>query len=206
MVETVSKTFISMILIFNPRATNYNPRIPNSVLQVAASIDDKYTWTIVDGNIEKEPWLVIEQYLQTNNYKYFACTVMPGPQLKQAIPFTKKIKELFPNIVTIWGGYFASNQNKVSINSGYVDYIINGPGDNAFPALINALEHNQGLNSIKNLIYKNTQGEIVKTAKEELVDLDKTNPLPYDKLNNLYSLHKVLPKTFFRKKNYCLSQ
>ena len=40
---------------------------------------------------------------------------MPGPQLRQAIPFTKKIKDEFPEIITIWGGYFASNQYKVCL-------------------------------------------------------------------------------------------
>ena len=43
------------ILLFNPRAANHKARIPNSVLQVAASIDDKYDWVIVDGNREIDP-------------------------------------------------------------------------------------------------------------------------------------------------------
>ena len=80
------------VLLFNPRATNFNARIPNSVLQVAASIDGKYPWVIVDGNKEKEPWRKIEDYLATGNFSYFGCTVMPGPQLKEAIPFSKKIR------------------------------------------------------------------------------------------------------------------
>ena len=67
---------------------------------------------------------------------------MPGQQLKQAIPFSKKVRELFPEIKIIWGGYFASNQYKSAINSGFVDFIINGPGDKAFPELIDALETN----------------------------------------------------------------
>ena len=67
---------------------------------------------------------------------------MPGPQLKQAIPFSKKTRELFPEIKIIWGGYFASNQSKVVLESGYVDYVIYGPGDKVFPNLLNALENN----------------------------------------------------------------
>lgn len=143
-----------MILLFNPRATNHNPRIPNSVLQIAASIDGIYEWVIVDGNLEKDPWTVIENYLSTGKIKYFGCTVMPGPQLKQAIPFTKKIRASYPHIKIIFGGYFASNQYKVNLDSGYVDYIVNGPGDNTFPQLINAIENNLQVDGIKNLIYK----------------------------------------------------
>lgn len=190
---------MSSILFFNPRATSHNPRIPNSVLQVAASIEGKHDWAIVDGNIEKDSWLKIESYLATGNYNYFACTVMPGPQLKQAIPFTKKIRENYPSIKIIWGGYFASNQYKVCLDSGYVDYIVNGPGDNTFPNLLHAIENNLPIDAIKNLIYKRN-GTIIKSTKEELLDLDKLPLLPYDKLNSFYPLHKILPKTYLGKK------
>ena len=72
-----------------------------------------------------------------------AATSMPGPQLKQAIPISKKITELFPDITIIWGGYFPSNQSKVVLNSGYVDFVMNGPGERSFPALLDALENNK---------------------------------------------------------------
>ena len=188
-----------MILLFNPRATNHNPRIPNSVLQIAASIDGIYEWVIVDGNLEKDPWTVIENYLSTGKIKYFGCTVMPGPQLKQAIPFAKKIRASYPHINIIFGGYFASNQYKVNLDSGYVDYIVNGPGDNTFPQLINAIENNLQVDGIKNLIYKKDE-QIFKTAKEELLDLDKLPALPYQKLNKFYPFQKLLPKTYLGKK------
>ena len=68
-------------------------------------------------------------------------------------------------------GYFASNQYKVSLESGYVDYIVNGPGDQTFPELINALKSNRKEDTIhiKNLIFKNDNGEIIKTATEALL-------------------------------------
>lgn len=188
-----------MILLFNPKATNHNPRIPNSLLSIAASIDNLHKWVIVDGNLETDPWQTIEKYLSTGNVTYFGCTVMPGPQLKQAIPFSKKIKDLYPNIKIIWGGYFPSNQYNVCINSGYVDYIIYGPGDNTFPQLIDALNNNLPIHHIKNLIFK-SDGKIIKTSKEELIDLDKLPKLPYDKLHTFYPISKVLPKTYLGKK------
>lgn len=183
------------ILLFNPRALKYKPRIPNSVLQVAASIDGIYDWVIVDGNLEADPWPKLEAYLLTGEYGCFGCTVMPGPQLKQAIPMSKKIRRMFPNVKIVWGGYFASNQYKACLDSGYVDYIVNGPGDTAFPALLNSIKDRRDPESIKNLIFK-SNGEVVKTAKEDLPDLDKLPPLPYEKLNAFYPLKKYLGNTF----------
>ncbi|HEX9979943.1 MAG TPA: radical SAM protein [Flavobacterium sp.] len=189
------------IILFNPRSANGKHRIPNSILQVGASIHGKYDYVFVDGNLEKDPWHKIESYLLTGEFKYFGSTVMPGPQLRQAIPFTKKIREQFPDVVTIWGGYFASNQYKVALDSGYVDYIINGPGDNSFPQLIEALEANdiERIFFIKNLIY-NKSGEIVKTVVEALLDQDTLPKFPYDYLDTFYPVRNYLAKTFMGNK------
>jgi len=38
------------VLLFNPRSANFKYRLPNSLLAVAAAIDNNYEWVIVDGN------------------------------------------------------------------------------------------------------------------------------------------------------------
>ena len=188
------------IILFNPRAvSSMNFRIPNSVLQVAASINGIYDWVIVDGNREKDPWHKINQYLATGEYKVFGSTVMPGPQLRQAIPISKNIKEKYPDVICVWGGYFPANQYKVVLDSSYIDFIINGPGDIAFPALLHALEHNTPYEFIPNLIYKNQLGDIIKTSKQALLDQDSLPSLPYDRLNQMYSIQDYLRPTHLGK-------
>ena len=44
------------ILLFNPKSANTKHRIPNSILQVGASIYGKYDFVFVDGNLENDPW------------------------------------------------------------------------------------------------------------------------------------------------------
>jgi len=183
------------IILFNPRSAQWKHRIPNSILQAGASIFGKYDFVFVDGNMESDPGMKIEGLLRTGEYKYFGCTVMPGPQLKEAVPISKKIRELFPEIVIIWGGYFASNQYKVVMESGYVDFVINGPGDRAFPQLLEALDHGTSCDQIGNLIYKKNGG-IVITSKEELLDQDHLPPLPYEYYNSFYPVKDYLQKTF----------
>ncbi len=192
---------MNKVILFNPRSANHKHRVPNSILQVGASIYGKYDFVFVDGNLETDPWRKIELYLKTGEYKYFGSTVMPGPQLKQAIPFSKKVKENFPDLITIWGGYFASNQHPVVLDSGYVDYAINGPGDNAFPLLLDALEKGESVDGIKNLIFKR-DGQYVKTAKEVLQNMDLLPPLPYEFLDGFYSLKNYVAKTFMGNKTF----
>jgi anaerobic magnesium-protoporphyrin IX monomethyl ester cyclase len=187
---------MNKVLLYNPKSAVAKYRIPNSIMNIAASIDGAYEWVIVDGNREENPYEKIKSYLNTGEFKYIGFTIMPGPQTKQAIPFSKRIKDEFPGTIMIWGGYFATNHYKVVLNSGYVDFVINGPGDHAFPLLIDALENNKPYELIKNLIYKLSENIIIKNAKEDLIEQDSLPPLPYDKLHEFYSINKYLGKTF----------
>ncbi|MDB5001679.1 MAG: radical protein [Mucilaginibacter sp.] len=191
---------MSKVLLFNPKSAENKYRIPNSILSIAASIEGKYEWIIVDGNCEADPAQKIEQYLNTGEVKYIGFTVMPGPQLRQAITIAKLVKQKFPYTIMIWGGYFPSNQPDSVLFSGYVDFIINGPGDYAFPQLIDALETGAPFEFIKNLIYQAPDGRITKTIKEDLIDQDSLPALPYDKLANFYPITKYLGKTYLGKK------
>lgn len=186
---------MNKVLLFNPRSARSKPRIPNSILSIAASIEGKYEYVIVDGNMETDPWSRIRAYLDEGGFRFFGCTAMPGPQLKQAIPFSKAIHENYPGITIIWGGYFASNQPAVVLNSGYVDYVVNGPGDKTFPTLLDAIVHREPVDHLSNLVYLK-DGNMVRSKKDELYNQDLLPPLPYETLNRFYPLQRYLGKTY----------
>ncbi|TCZ70610.1 B12-binding domain-containing radical SAM protein [Flaviaesturariibacter aridisoli] len=182
------------VLLFNPRSARSKPRIPNSILSIAASIEGRYEYVIVDGNCEADPAARIFDYLERGGFGFFACTVMPGPQLQQAIPITRDIRAHYPGIHTVWGGYFPSNQPQAVLGSGYVDFVVSGPGDKCFPALLDALTNGSSWEQVPNLIY-GKEGGIVRTRKDELYDQDALPDLPYEKLDGYYPLGRYLGKT-----------
>lgn len=183
------------VILFNPRALTHKPRIPNSILQVAASIEGTYDYILVDGNMESDPLPNIMSLLERKNIGYFACTVMPGPQLKQAIPISKKVRELFPDVKIIWGGYFPSNHPKVVLDSGFVDVIVNGMGDKCFPMLLKSMRDNNDFEGIPNIIFKKND-KIISNNKDAIYDMDDLPDLPYKKLNEFYPIKKYLGKTY----------
>lgn len=186
---------MAKILLFNPRSANNKYRVPNSILQIAASVEGKHGWVIVDGNCEQDPYKKIQSWMKTGEFRYVGFTAMPGPQLKQAIPFARRIREEYPGTTMIWGGYFSSNQYRVVLQSGLVDFVINGPGDNAFPQLIDALENGLPYDTIKSLIFRREE-KIIKTPKEELIEQTGLPPLPYDKIDEFYPMQRYLGKTY----------
>lgn len=185
------------VIIFNPRSADSKHRIPNSILQVGSSIHDKYNYHFVDGNLEQDPLATMLELLKSGKIGAVGMTVMPGPQLKQAIPYAREIRKLFPDVHMIWGGYFAANQYQVVLKSGVVDYVVSGPGDSAFPNLLDCLYTNKksDIHLVNNLIYIE-DGDFVKTKKEALPDMENLPDFPYDKLAKSYPMQNYLAKTF----------
>ena len=75
---------MNQVLLFNPRSAIGKQRIPNSILNIAAAIEGRYEWVIVDGNCESDPLEKIRLYLKPGTIKYIGFTLMPGPQACRA--------------------------------------------------------------------------------------------------------------------------
>ncbi len=104
-----------MIILVNPRATRSgNRRFPLSVMAVGASIPEGEDWEIVDGNVPNLDVascisdMVEARSRPSDPVRAMAFTVMPGSQLANAVPLTRKVKAQHPDIAIVWGGNFGS--------------------------------------------------------------------------------------------------
>ena len=134
-----------MILLLHPRTVTRlrNRRMPLSALAIAAMLEGKYEYEIVDGNIDLDPSATLRHFARERNIEALAVSVMPGPQMVHAVELCKTFRAEFPKIPIIWGGYFASLYPDAALNSTYVDYVVRGQGEDAFLALLSALQSPQ---------------------------------------------------------------
>ena len=130
-----------MILLFNPRSARWKHRLPLSLLSLGAVLEGRYDYEIVDGNFETAPAGTLARIIQEKRIRYLGVTVMPGPQLVEAIRICQDLKKRFPTLVIVWGGYFPSLHAEVVLRSGFVDHVVRGRGEFAFLELIDRLEH-----------------------------------------------------------------
>ena len=98
-----------MIVLVNPRVTSpRNRRFPLSVMGIGAVLPEGTTWEIVDGNRpDVDPYrdvaALIERAAGTRDpVRAVAMSVMPGPQLGNAVPLARQIKARFPSVAIIW--------------------------------------------------------------------------------------------------------
>ena len=172
-----------MIALLNPTSARWNYRFPLSIMHVGAVLENKYPYEIVDQNVNKRALKHIENLASSREIKYLGVTVMPGPQLLQAIPISRYLKTRFPDLTIIWGGYFATLHASTVLGSGYVDYVVRGPGEKAFLELIDILEGNspKAHLDVRGLSFKRN-GQIVHNEQREPTDPNLWPELPYHKI------------------------
>ncbi len=171
-----------MITLLNPRSARWKFRLPLSILSLGAELEGRYPYEIVDGNFESDAETVLAQRMEASDARYLAITVMPGPQLGQAIPLTESFRRRFPDLVIVWGGYFPSLHTDVVLESGLVDYVIRGPGATSFRKLIDALEAGDSLEAVPGLSYR-SGGTLVHNPGLGRDRVEAERPIPYHRID-----------------------
>jgi anaerobic magnesium-protoporphyrin IX monomethyl ester cyclase len=148
-----------MIILFHPRATKpRNRRLPLAVLALAAVLEGREKYEIVDGNVEDDPTSIILRLIDTHNVELLGVSCMPGPQMVAAMETSREIRRLRPHVKIVWGGYFPSIYPDATLNAKYVDYAVRGQGEDALLELIDAIRGKGSLEAIRGLSYKDQFG------------------------------------------------
>jgi len=175
-----------MIILYNPLSTTPGKQaLPLSLLSLAAVLEGRYEWTLVDGNVTPDPAqriLEIARRLPDLSKCLLAVTVMPGPQLSQAVPVSTRIRAEVPGLQILWGGYFPTQHYEVILKSNYVDYVIRSQGEDPFLQLINAIQNGGTLDSIPSLSWK-SGGRIISNPLGSASSPEKSPDFPYHKVN-----------------------
>src|SRR5690242_17519863 len=122
-----------MIVLFNPISTTPGKQpLPLSLMALAAVLEGREPWRLVDGNVAADPAEEILDILCTappGSPSLLAVTVMPGPQLTQAVHVCRRVKAAMPSLTVVWGGYFPTQHADVVLRSGLVDFVVRSQGE-----------------------------------------------------------------------------
>jgi len=131
----------SPVLLINPRiGLRRNARIPLSLLHLAAVLEGKRRWRILDGNFEADLVAKAVAAVRSEPHALVGVTVMPGPQVATAIEVSKAIREAAPEVPIVWGGYFPTLYPAAALNASYVDVLVRGQGEQPLLDLLELLD------------------------------------------------------------------
>lgn len=196
------KTNKPKVILVNPYITSpRGVRLPLSLLALGAVLEQRYDYSIVDGNLDPDPVKTILAELSEHPDALLACTVMPGPQVSPAIAISSAVRSTYPHVPIIWGGYFPTLYPDSALNAAYVDYVARGQGENTLLELLACLPDagkpivtNDGyiasnsnpdaVTAIKGLSWKRA-GQVVHNPERAFAGPDTFPVLPYERLGNV---------------------
>src|SRR4051812_446536 len=143
----------AVIVFFNPLSTTPGKQpLPLSIMALAAVVEGREPWTLVDGNVTPNPAeAIIERFANCSpplDVALLAVTVMPGPQLTQAVAVCRAVKAALPAVRIVWGGYFPTQHTDTVLSSGYVDFVVRSQGEQPLLDLLEAIRMERPLETV----------------------------------------------------------
>ncbi|HEY4689765.1 MAG TPA: radical SAM protein [Anaerolineae bacterium] len=174
-----------MLILYNPPSSaQRKPILPMSLLALGALLEDTHDYRIVDGNLERDTVAAVDRAIRETGADILGVTVMPGPQLSDAVPLCRHIKAMHPRLTIVWGGYFPTQHYEVCLESGYVDYVVRGHGEVIFKSLIDALRRGADPSGLFGLAYRHPHtGEVVSNPLAPIPHPEHLPDFPYHRID-----------------------
>lgn len=191
-----------MIVFFNPLSTTPGKQpLPLSLLSLAAVLDAAEPWRLVDGNVDRAPAATIlghfagrpgdDRAAGTGRVALLAVTVMPGPQLVQAVEVCKAIRAAAPDVRIVWGGYFPTQHADTVLGSPIVDYVVRSQGEEPLRGLVAALRRGQAPAGVPGVSWRRDDGTVAHNPALAMTALDDLPDLPYDRVPMEQYIHRT---------------
>src|SRR6185295_2423689 len=185
------------VLLVNPRmCSRRSIRLPLSLLSLAAVLDGRCRYSLLDGNVRDDAIEEALARLAAEPHAMVGVSVMPGPQVAPAIAISAAIRAARPEVPILWGGYFPTLYPEAAINAPYVDYVVRGQGETTLLDLLARLPdagQSAGVSSaygastlpsVAGLTWKR-EGGIVHNPDRPFQEPADFPPLPYERAGDV---------------------
>jgi radical SAM superfamily enzyme YgiQ (UPF0313 family) len=165
-----------------PSSARRKPVMPLALLALGALLEGRHDYAIVDGNLDRDALGTIDRMVR-DGADTLGVTVMPGPQLADAVPLCRELKSRHPNLNIVWGGYFPTQHWDVCLKSGYVDYVVRGHGEVTFLSLMDRLAADEDPSDLPGLAYRQPDGMPFTNDTAPIPHPEHMPEFPYERID-----------------------
>jgi radical SAM superfamily enzyme YgiQ (UPF0313 family) len=167
------------IVLYHPRDDELSKPVwaPMALLSLCRFLAKKnYDIRIIAQNLFEN--YENEVLRQCSDSLCFGITVMTGYQIKDALSIARKVREKYPSLPIVWGGWHPSILPQQTMENPLVDVIVRGQGEIAFTELIESLREKKSLAGIKGISFKKN-GRIIHNPERSFSDVKEFPELPF---------------------------
>ena len=151
--------------------------VPLPLLALARMVKDDYNVKIVNAVVDTDYKEKIPEACK--NALCLAVSSMTCYQIRDGINVCAAVKERFPSLPVIWGGYHPSTAPEQTLENPCIDIVIRGQGELTFREVVERLGSSESLDGIPGVSYKNGIS-IINNPERKFKNIDAFPPLPYD--------------------------
>jgi radical SAM superfamily enzyme YgiQ (UPF0313 family) len=122
------------------------PAIPLSLITVASNLVPEFKVKIIDQRTDKY-WKFVLQHELNQNPVLVGVTAMLGEQITYSLEVLEYVKA-HSNARTVWGGSQGSIMPEITVKHQYIDYLIQGDGEEVLPQLARAIANGKSTSDI----------------------------------------------------------
>jgi len=152
--------------------------LPLSLLGISRILDSEgYQIKILNHTIEKDfPDIVVKE---AKGAICVGITSITGYAIHDGLLVAKRIRQDYPGLPIVWGGWHPSILPKETAENEFVDIVVKGQGERTFTELVHALEKKKNLKNISGIVYKDKKGKVIENPDRPLESLDNFPPIPF---------------------------
>lgn len=173
------------IVLYNPKSNTAGKRImPFSLLAIGAVLEGEVDYEIVDGNVDAKPDEALASRVAAGA-TVVGMSVMPGPQLEDAVKRTRALKAAHPHVLVVWGGYFPTEHTEACLAGELVDFAIRGHGEFVIRDLLKRLREGPYPRSDpppEGLAFRRPDGTIAKGGVARVPNVEALPEFPFHRI------------------------
>ena len=151
-------------------------RTPYSVLYAARVLTNDYDVEIIDERFITDVGKCLEK--EVNGALIFGVSSMTGSQIKGGIEASKIIRNRFPEIPIVWGGWHPSIMPVQTSESPMVDIVVRGQGELTLPKLLERLRNGDKIKDVEGITFTD-KSEIIDNGQPAPRSIDEFPPINY---------------------------
>ncbi|MCX7877392.1 MAG: B12-binding domain-containing radical SAM protein [Ignavibacteria bacterium] len=168
------------VVLYNPMSVFFD--MPLALLSVGSALDNrKYDIKIVDARVDEKPHELILK--ECKDAVCLGVTVLTGSPIKDALKLSRLVKEYYPALPVIWGGWHPSLFPTEILNTERsIDITVQSQGEETFRELVEILSDGEIPEKVQGISFRS--GNLVKrNPPRPLKDMNDLPMVNYDLIN-----------------------